>query len=119
MTTSANHVTQTAIVTGASRGIGAAVAQRLAREGYAVVVNYAGQAEEAQTVVQSIVSAGGKAVAMQADVASPAAVKQLFDDSIKAFGRVDVLINNAGIMNPALLFLNWVTVILMNGSLFR
>jgi 3-oxoacyl-[acyl-carrier protein] reductase len=105
MTASANQITQatqTAIVTGASRGIGAAIAQRLAKEGYAVVVNYAGKADEAQAVVQSITSAGGKAVAVQADVSSSAAVKALFDETIKAFGRVDVLINNAGIMPPTL-----------------
>ena len=95
-------VTQVAIVTGASRGIGAAIAQRLARDGYQVVVNYAGKADEAQAVVQSITSVGGKAVAVQADVSSSAAVKALFDETIQAFGRVDVLINNAGIMPPTL-----------------
>ena len=103
MTASAStQATQTAIVTGASRGIGAAIAQRLAKEGYAVVVNYAGKADEAQAVVQSITSAGGKAVAVQADVSSSAAVKALFDETIQAFGCVDVLINNAGIMPPTL-----------------
>jgi 3-oxoacyl-[acyl-carrier protein] reductase len=92
------QVTQTAIVTGASRGIGAAIAQRLAKDGYAVVVNYAGKAEEAQAVVQSITSAGGQAIAVQADVSDAAAVKGLFDQAVQAFGRVDVLVNNAGIM---------------------
>jgi len=95
-------VTQTAIVTGASRGIGAAIAQRLAKEGYAVVVNYAGKADEAHSVVQAIESAGGQAIAVQADVSDAAAVKAMFDQAVKAFGRVDVLVNNAGIMPPAL-----------------
>ncbi len=95
-------VTQVAIVTGASRGIGAAIAQRLARDGYAVVVNYAGKAGEAQAVVQSIEAAGGQALAVQADVSDAAAVRAMFDQALQAFGRVDVLVNNAGIMPPAL-----------------
>ncbi|MGH8846065.1 MAG: SDR family oxidoreductase [Polaromonas sp.] len=94
--------TQVAIVTSASRGIGAAIAQRLARDGYAVVVNYAGKAEEAHAVVQSIESAGGKAIAVQADVSDAAAVRGLFDQAVQAFGRVDVLGNNAGIMPSTL-----------------
>ncbi|ABM39283.1 glucose 1-dehydrogenase [Polaromonas naphthalenivorans] len=95
-------VAQVAIVTGASRGIGAAIARRLARGGYAVVVNYAGKAAEARAVVQAIESAGGQALAVQADVSDAAAVRALFDQAIEAFGRVDVLVNNAGIMPPAL-----------------
>ena len=93
---------QVAIVTGASRGIGAAIAVRLGRDGYDVVVNYAGSADEAATVVDAITGAGGRAAAVQADVADPAAVQQLFDAAIGRFGRVDVLVNNAGIMPPAL-----------------
>jgi len=91
-----------AIVTGASRGIGAAIALRLAGEGQAVVVNYAGRAEEAAEVVQRIESAGGRAIAVQADVADPAAVRALFDAAERAFGRIDVLVNNAGVMPSAL-----------------
>lgn len=91
-----------AIVTGASRGIGAAIATRLARDGHAVVVNYAGNAAEAAKVVDAITAAGGRALAVQADVADPAAVRRLFDEAIAAFGQVDVLVNNAGIMPPAL-----------------
>ena len=90
-----------AIVTGASRGIGAAVAQRLAADGFAVVVNYAGNANEANKLVDSIVSAGGKAIAVQADVSDPAAVARLFLHTVDTLGGIDVLINNAGIMKLA------------------
>ena len=94
--------TQVAIVTGAARGIGAAVATRLGQDGYAVVVNYAGSADEAASVVHAIREAGGQAVAVKADVADPVAVRRLFDEAVAQFGRVDVLVNNAGIMPPAL-----------------
>jgi 3-oxoacyl-[acyl-carrier protein] reductase len=97
-----NTTASVAIVTGASRGIGAAIAARLAREGHAVVVNYAGRAAEADEVVQAIVRSGGRAVAVQADVADPAAATRLFDEAERAFGRVDVLVNNAGVMPSAL-----------------
>ena len=93
---------QVAIITGASRGIGAAVAQRLARDGYAVVINYAGNAAEADKVVGRIAAAGGSAIAIQADVSSPADVRRLFEQTIARLGRVDVLVNNAGIMPPQL-----------------
>lgn len=89
-----------AIVTGASRGIGAAVAGRLARDGFAVVVNYVGREAEAREVVRAIADCGGRAVAVRADVSDPAAVRTLFDETEHTFGRVDVLINNAGIMPP-------------------
>ena len=91
-----------AIVTGSSRGIGAAIAQRLAKDGHAVIVNYAGNADEAAKVVSTIVAAGGQATAVQADVADPAAVRRLFDETLRIYGRVDVLVNNAGIMPPKL-----------------
>jgi len=96
---------QVAIVTGASRGIGAAIAQRLAGEGYAVVVNYAGNVAEAQGVVDAIHEQGGEAYAVRADVSDSAAVRSLFDAAIDRYGRVDVLVNNAGIMPPALPYL--------------
>lgn len=89
---------QVAIVTGASRGIGATVARRLAADGFAVIVNYAGSAQPAAEVVDAIVAAGGQATAVQADVSDPAAVRRLFDEALSAYGRVDVLVNNAGVM---------------------
>jgi 3-oxoacyl-[acyl-carrier protein] reductase len=90
-----------AIVTGASRGIGAAIAERLAREGYTVVVNYAGSEAAAEALVRKIEAAGGRAIAARADVADAQAVARLFDAAEAAFGGVDVLVNNAGIMSLA------------------
>jgi 3-oxoacyl-[acyl-carrier protein] reductase len=87
-----------AIVTGASRGIGAAVAERLAQDGFTVIVNYAGSAAAAEAVARKIEAAGGRALTAQADVADPAAVRRMFDAAEQAFGGVDVLVNNAGIM---------------------
>jgi 3-oxoacyl-[acyl-carrier protein] reductase len=86
-----------AVVTGASKGIGAAIAQQLAAEGAAVVVNYSSSPEGAQRVVDSISSNGGKAVAVKANLSKKAEIDQLFAETKKAFGRVDVLVNNAGI----------------------
>lgn len=87
-----------AIVTGASRGIGAAIAERLARDGFAVVINYAGKAAEAEMLAERIEQNGGKALTVQADVSDAAAVGRLFDAAEAAFGGVDVAVNNAGIM---------------------
>jgi 3-oxoacyl-[acyl-carrier protein] reductase len=86
-----------AVVTGASKGIGAAIARHLADEGAAVVVNYSSSKEGAERVVAAIVGNGGKAVAVQADVAKQADIRRLFAEAKKAFGRLDVLVNNAGI----------------------
>ncbi len=87
-----------AIVTGASRGIGAAMAQRLARDGFAVVVNYARGRDEAEQVVAAIKAQGGRAVAVQADIGETSGAATLFDAAEQAFGGVDVLVNNAGTM---------------------
>jgi 3-oxoacyl-[acyl-carrier protein] reductase len=86
-----------AVVTGASKGIGAGIARSLAAEGASVVVNYASSKEGAERVVADIKNKGGSAIAVQADVAKAADVQRLFTETKKAFGRLDVLVNNAGI----------------------
>ena len=91
-----------AIVTGSSRGIGAAIAKRLGADGFSVVVNYAGRAADAEAVVAEITAGGSPAVAIQADVSQPADVARLFAGATEAFGGVDVLVNNAGIIQPGL-----------------
>lgn len=93
-----NHPRPVAIVTGASRGIGAATARRLARDGLAVVVNFVRGREAAEAVVRDIEAAGGRATAVQADIRAPDGAARLFDAAEQAFGGVDVLVNNAGMM---------------------
>ncbi|MFP3710583.1 SDR family NAD(P)-dependent oxidoreductase, partial [Paraburkholderia sp. SIMBA_009] len=92
---------QVAIVTGSSRGIGAEIARQLARDGFRVVVNYAGSAGPAREVVDAIVADDGQAIAVQANVAEPAAVTSLFDAARDAFGGIDVVVNSAGVMKLA------------------
>ena len=94
---------QTAVVTGGSRGIGRAVCLELAREGANVVVCYAGRAEAAQKTAADCRAMGVKALAIQADVAEEAAVQSLFAQTLEAFGRVDVLVNSAGITRDGLM----------------
>ena len=89
-----------AIVTGASRGIGRAIAKRLSLDGFAVVVNYAHNREKAEAVVREIHGEGGDAIAVQGDVSKAQDVESLFDRAEKTYGGVDVLINNAGIQTP-------------------
>ncbi|KIZ39561.1 SDR family NAD(P)-dependent oxidoreductase, partial [Rhodopseudomonas palustris] len=91
-------ISKVALVTGASRGIGAATAQRLAKDGFTVVINYAGNVTEAEKLAETIEKAGGKALTAQADVSDPKAVARMWDAAEAAFGGVDVLVNNAGIM---------------------
>ncbi|HXM12510.1 MAG TPA: SDR family oxidoreductase [Terriglobales bacterium] len=90
---------RTAIVTGASHGIGRVVAKRLAQDGFAVVVNYLSNAGEAEEVVAEIKGIGGEAIAIKADVANQTDVEQLFEQTMKQFGSVDVVVHNSGIMS--------------------
>lgn len=85
------------IVTGSSRGIGRAIALRLAADGFGVVVNFAGNQQSADEVVAAITTAGGRAIAVQADVSQANDVTRVFDETEQAFGRVDALVNNAGV----------------------
>lgn len=94
---------KTALVTGASRGIGAEIARTLAAGGAAVAVNYAGSKAAADEVVSAIVGAGGRAVALQGDVSDAAACARLVSETVEAFGGLDVLVNNAGITRDGLL----------------
>jgi 3-oxoacyl-[acyl-carrier protein] reductase len=89
---------RTAIVTGASRGIGRAVAKRLANDSFAVVVNYLTNSAEAENVVTEIKRTGGDAISIKADIASPNDVARLFEETMKKFGSIDVVVNNSGIM---------------------
>jgi 3-oxoacyl-[acyl-carrier protein] reductase len=92
------ETTTAAIVTGGSRGIGAAVCRRLAQDGFGVIVNYSGSMGAAEEVVAAITAAGGRARAVKGDVSEPEAVHALFDAAEAAFGRVGALVNNAGMM---------------------
>ena len=94
---------RTAIVTGSSQGIGAAVAGRLAADGLAVVINYSGNAAPAEELVGKVEAVGGRAIAVRANVSDPAAVSEMFARAEEVFGGVDVLVNNAGIMKLAAL----------------
>ena len=98
MSTNSNKLAgKVAVVTGASKGIGAAIAKNLAAEGASVVVNYSSSKAGADKVVGEITAQGGKAIAVQANVARRAEIERLFGETKKAFGRLDVLVNNAGI----------------------
>jgi 3-oxoacyl-[acyl-carrier protein] reductase len=90
-----------ALVTGGSRGIGAAISERLAAEGFAVAIDYAGRRDAAEQLAERIRANGGEAIALQADVADPAAVQALFDAVEARFGGIDVVVNSAGVMQLA------------------
>jgi len=98
---SQDPIRKSAIVTGSSRGIGRAIALRLARDGFSILVNYAGNQTEAEKVVMEITASGGAAIAVRGDVSKVSDVTALFDAAEAAFGGVDVLVNNAGIMTLA------------------
>ena len=86
-----------AVVTGASKGIGAAIAERMAAEGAAVVVNYSSSKAGADAVVQRVTQRDGRAVAVQADLSQPEDIRRLFAEAKKAFGKIHILVNNAGV----------------------
>jgi len=90
-------VGKVAVVTGASKGIGASIAQALAEEGASVVVNYSSSKQDAERVVAEIAARGGTAIAVQADVSKPTHIERLFSTATRSFGRLDILVNNAGI----------------------
>jgi 3-oxoacyl-[acyl-carrier protein] reductase len=90
-----------ALVTGASRGIGMAIAERLARDGFQLIINYSENAAPAEALVRKLEGAGGRALAVKADISDPNAVREMFDAAERTFGGVDVLVNNAGIMSLA------------------
>ena len=94
-----NTTRKVAIVTGASRGIGAEIAKRLSADGFAVVVNYANSASEADALVADLIAKGGQAIAVKANVADASEVRALFDTTEQQLGKIDVLVNNAGVMN--------------------
>jgi len=96
-----DKTSKVAIVTGASRGIGAAVAERLASDGFAVIINYSSDARSAEALERKIQGNGGRALAVKADVSNPNAVRDMFDAAERTFGGIDVLVNNAGIMKLA------------------
>src|SRR6201987_746734 len=93
-----SNTSKVALVTGASGGIGRVVAKRLASDGFAVALHYAGNPAKAEAVVTEIKGAGGKAIAVQADVAKAADVQTLFKQTLEAFGTIDVIVHTAGIM---------------------
>lgn len=95
--TNANE-TRTAIITGAARGIGVALAKRLAQDGFAVVINYANSASSADALADELTANGHQAMAIKADITNADAVKQMFDHAETRFGGVDVIVNNAGVM---------------------
>jgi 3-oxoacyl-[acyl-carrier protein] reductase len=96
-----DKTSKVAIVTGASRGIGAAVAERLAADGFTVVINYSGDTKSAEALARRIEGKGGRALIAKADVSEPQAMRGMFDTTEAAFGGVGVLVNNAGIMKLA------------------
>ena len=94
-------VRSVALVTGGSRGIGAAISRRLAADGHAVAINYAGRRDDAEALAAELSAAGAQAIALQADVADPQAMRQLFDAIEARFGGIDVVVNSAGVLQLA------------------